>query len=99
MSIEVRRREHDYEVTVDGAVAGHAFIEEHGRTVVFTHTEIDPAYGGKGVGGALARAALDDVRARGMHLIPRCPFIRAWIDKHPEYADLVQGSHGSDGQA
>lgn len=96
LSTEVQRRAGAYEITVDGVIAGHAFIEEHGRTVVFTHTEIDPAYGGKGVGGTLARAALDDVRARGMHIIPRCEFIRGWIDKHPEYEDLVRSAHSGD---
>ncbi len=97
MVIEVRRRPSDYEITVDGAVAGHAYVEEHGRTVVFTHTEVDEAYEGKGVGGRLARAALDDVRARGLRVIPRCPFVRGWIEKHPEYQDLVQGTDRGDG--
>jgi predicted GNAT family acetyltransferase len=97
METEVRRRPDDYEITVDGTVAGHAFFEEHGHTVVFTHTEVDEAYEGKGVGGRLAQAALDDVRARGLHVIPRCPFIRGWIEKHPDYADLVQGAHRGDG--
>jgi predicted GNAT family acetyltransferase len=91
--VTVTRRVADYEITLDGAVAGHAFIELHGHTVVFTHTEIDPAYEGHGLGGQLARAALDDVRARGEHVIARCPFIKAWIEKHPDYQDLLT-SHG-----
>ena len=89
MSTEVTRRESDYEITVDGEHAGlAAFLEKDGATV-FTHTEIDDAFGGRGLGGQLARAALDDVRARGGKVVPRCPFIKSWIDKHPDYHDLV----------
>ena len=92
MDVQVERREADYEITADGAVAGHAFVERRGRTVIFTHTEIDDAYGGKGLGGQLARAALDDVRAHGEQVIARCEFIRGWIDKHPDYQDLLAHS-------
>jgi predicted GNAT family acetyltransferase len=79
-----------YEIRVDGALAG--FAEYHARPgeIVFTHTEIDEAFAGQGVGGALARGALDEVRARGgLSVVPRCSFIKGWIDKHPDYADLV----------
>lgn len=89
MSIEVHRREADYEVTVDGAHAGLAAFRERPGVVVFTHTEIDDAYEGQGVGSELARAALDDVRARGLKVVPLCPFIKAWIDRHPDYEELV----------
>ena len=53
--------------------------------------EVDDAFEGQGVGSALARTALDDVRASGRSAVPKCPFIRGWIDKHPDYADLVAG--------
>lgn len=89
----VTRRDGDYELTVDGEVAGHAFVEVHGRTVVFTHTEVDPAFEGRGLGGRLARAALDDVRARGEQVIARCEFVAGWIAKHPEYQDLLARAH------
>ena len=56
---------------------------------MFTHTEVFDAYEGKGVGSALARGALDDVRARGGRLVALCPFIAAYLERHPEYADLV----------
>ena len=87
--VQVERRAADYELTSDGVVVGHAFFEEHGHTVVFTHTEVDPSYEGQGLGGRLARAALDDVRARGEHVIARCPFVKAWVDRHPDYQDLL----------
>ncbi|RFU39659.1 N-acetyltransferase [Actinomadura logoneensis] len=85
------RERNRYEITVDGALAGFAeyHLRKDGRTVVFTHTEIFPEFGGQGVGGALARGALDDVRAGGRTVVPLCPFIKGWIDKHPDYQDLV----------
>ncbi|MFD8971309.1 MULTISPECIES: GNAT family N-acetyltransferase [unclassified Streptomyces] len=63
--------------------------DESEREIAFIHTEIDPRFGGRGLGGLLARGALDDARARGLRVLPYCPFIRGWIRKHPEYADLV----------
>lgn len=80
-----------YEITVDGELAGFAEyqLRRDGRAVVFIHTEIFPRFEGQGVGGALARAALDDVRATGRKAVPLCPFIKGWIEKHPDYQDLV----------
>lgn len=89
MAVEVRRADDGYEIVLDGVRVGCAFTEVRGHTVVFTHTEIDPAYEGQGLGGKLARGALDDVRSRGEHVIARCPFIKAWIEKHPDYQDLL----------
>ena len=77
------------EARLDAAVAGFAAYLDRPGQRVFTHTEVDPAYEGQGIGGRLARAALDQARADGLRVVPRCPFIRAWIDKHPDYADLV----------
>jgi uncharacterized protein len=80
-----------YEITVDGAVAGFAAYRiRNGRTIVFTHTEIEDSYEGQGLGGVLARGALDDVRARGAYdVVALCPFISAWIARHPDYQDLL----------
>ena len=93
MSTAVTRLTDSYQITLDGEPVGNAFFVEHGHTIVFTHTEIDPAHEGKGLGGTLARAALDDVRARGEHVIARCPFIAAWIERHPDYQDLLTAHH------
>ena len=80
---------HRYEAFVDGERAGFAaYRDEPGRRV-FTHTEIDDRFEGKGVGGALAAAALDDTRAHGRSVVPECPFIAAYIERHPAYQDLV----------
>ena len=59
----------------------------NGSQVVFTHTEVEIE--GSGLGSALVRAALDDVRAAGGTVVPQCSFVRGWIDRHPEYRDLV----------
>jgi predicted GNAT family acetyltransferase len=78
-----------FEISVDGALAGFALYKLAPGRITFVHTEIDDAYSGHGLGGKLARAALDDVRARGLAVRPNCPFIAGWIAKHPDYADLV----------
>lgn len=57
--------------------------------VVMSHTAVDGSFEGQGVGSALARAALDDLREQGVRVLPTCPFIKAWIDHHPEYRDLL----------
>ena len=73
----------------DPAPIGPGAYQRRPGEVVFTHTEIDPAFEGHGLGSTLARAALDDARSRGESVVPRCQFIRAFIDRHPDYADLV----------
>ena len=84
---------HRYEAHLDGELAGFAEYQLTDTLVVFTHTEVDDRFEGRGVGSALARFALDDVRARGeRQVLPLCPFIKGWIGKHPDYADLVYGA-------
>jgi predicted GNAT family acetyltransferase len=89
MATEVHRHPDGYEITVDGRHAGVAAIEERPGVVVFTHTEIDDAFEGQGIGSQLAKAALEDVRARGLKVLPRCPFIKGWIERHPDFQELV----------
>lgn len=78
-----------YEVRLDGALAGFSQYRQNGQRTVFTHTEVDPAFEGKGLGSALVKGALDDVRAAGRSAVPLCPFVKAYIERHPEYQDLV----------
>jgi uncharacterized protein len=82
-----------FEITVDGELAGFAAYTLRPGQVVFTHTEIDDDHQGRGLAGRLARAALDQVRARGLQVIPQCPYIAAYIRKHPEYVELVDAEH------
>jgi len=78
-----------FEATVDGEVAGYAeFTAGEGR-IEFTHTFVDDAFEGHGVGSTLVSEALDQVRAAGLDVIATCPFVRAYIDRHDEYADLL----------
>ena len=57
--------------------------------VLLTHAEVEPAYNGRGIGSALAKGALDDIRRQGLQAVPLCPFISDYIERHPEYQDLV----------
>lgn len=82
-----------YEARLDGELAGFADYQLASGLIVFTHTEVDPAFEGQGVGSRLAQGALDDVRAGGdRKVLPLCPFIKGWIARHPAYQDLVQGA-------
>jgi len=82
--------QHRYEITVDGNVSGFIDYHDRGERRALNHTEIDPAYEGQGLAGAITRAALDDIRARGKVVLPYCPYVRSFIDKHrDEYVDLV----------
>jgi uncharacterized protein len=75
---------------VDDGVAGFAEYHDHAGRRTFTHTEIDDAYEGQGLGSTLVRFALDDARERGLEVIPVCPFVRGYIARHPQdYVDLV----------
>lgn len=78
-----------YEVWVDGRRAGHTEYLDSGRRLVFTHTEIDDAFVGRGLGSLLVAGALDDVRARGGRVLAVCEFVAAFIERHPDYADLT----------
>jgi predicted GNAT family acetyltransferase len=82
-----------YELRVDGELAGFVTYNLSPGRIVFIHTETLDEFSGHGVAGHLVRAALDDARARGLHVVPRCPFVKKYVDEHPEYQDLVT-SHG-----
>jgi uncharacterized protein len=82
---------HRFEIHVDGQRAGLAGYRLTPGGITFTHTEIDDAHAGQGLGGILVRAALDAVRERGLTVDPQCPFVRGWIAKHPDYAVNVVG--------
>ncbi|MGJ3507287.1 GNAT family N-acetyltransferase [Enemella sp. A6] len=68
-------------------VVGFADYTVDGDTITIPHTEVHRE--GEGIGGRIVRAAVDAARADGKRVNPECPFVRAWIEKHPEYADLV----------
>jgi predicted GNAT family acetyltransferase len=80
---------HRFELVVDGHLAA-AFYKVDGNVITFMHTEVPPELGGRGVGSTLVQGALDQVRASGMKVIADCPFVKAWIGKHPEHKDLLK---------
>jgi predicted GNAT family acetyltransferase len=80
---------HRYELAVDGHIAATYYKIDAG-VITFIHTEVPPELGGKGIGSKLIQGALDQVRAEGLKVIAQCPFVKAYIDKHPDYADLLQ---------
>lgn len=84
---------HRYELRKGGEVAAFAEYNLLEGALMFTHTEVLPQFEGQGLGSRLAKAALDDVRQRGLRAIPQCPFIAGYIRKHPEYLDLVAEEH------
>lgn len=80
-----------YEARVDGKLAGFAEYIAMTGLVIFSHTEVLSEFEGQGVGSALARYALDDVRTEGTRQVqPLCPFIKGWIERHPDYQSLVR---------
>jgi uncharacterized protein len=78
-----------FEIHVDGKHAGFATYRINPGVITFTHTEIDEAYEGQGLGGTLVRTALDTARARRLGVLPECPFVRRWISRHRDYVELV----------
>jgi predicted GNAT family acetyltransferase len=77
-----------FELIIDGHVALAAYRLKPG-VITFTHTEVPKELGGRGIGSQLAKGALDQARARGLKVVPLCPFIKAYIEKNPAYQDLV----------
>lgn len=85
-----------YDVHDDGVLAGFAQYRKSGSLIAFIHTEVDPAFEGKGLGTALIKGALDDSRAQGLHVLPFCPFVRGYISRHADYLDLVPENRRKD---
>jgi predicted GNAT family acetyltransferase len=77
-----------FELEVSGHLAV-AYYKLSPGIITFTHTEVPPALGGQGVGSRLVKGALDQVRARGLKVEAKCPFVSATIGKHKEYGDLI----------
>jgi uncharacterized protein len=78
-----------YELLLDEQVVGEILYRLAPDALVLLHTEVLPSHENKGFGARLVAGALDDIRARGLHVVAVCPFVRAYIRRHPEYADLV----------
>ncbi|HET9828300.1 MAG TPA: GNAT family N-acetyltransferase [Nocardioidaceae bacterium] len=90
LTVRDNSEEHRFEaVDESGVVAGFAAYRRSDEAVTFIHTVVDDAFEGHGVGSTLVEAALDMVRDEGLRVVPRCPFVASYIERHPAYADLV----------
>ena len=82
-----------YELRLGGRLIGLAAYRRRNGRIAFTHTEVDESCAGRGFGSLLATAALEDARRQGLEVIPLCPFIAHYIDRHPEYEPLVASGY------
>ncbi|MBX3593519.1 GNAT family N-acetyltransferase [Sphingomonas sp.] len=87
-TVRDNRDRHRFEIEVEGHTA-HADYTIDDGVITFTHTLVPPALEGRGIASRLIRHALGDARARGLKVVPQCPFVAAYIEKHPEWADLL----------
>lgn len=78
-----------FEISVDGKLAGFTTYRLARDRIAFIHTEVDDEFAGQGLAKVLAAHALDEVRGRGLGVLPFCPFVRGFIAKNPDYLDLV----------
>jgi len=81
-----------YEIYVGDELAGFVTYELDGDVISFLHTQVEPEFEGSGFASQLVRATLDDARNRKLSVLPFCPYVSAWIKRHPDYADLVPAS-------
>jgi len=86
-SVRDNPERHRFELDIDGEVAFSNYTRD-GDNITFMHTEVPPALNGRGIGSKLVRGALDLVRAQNLKVKAKCPFVKAYLDKHTEYADL-----------
>jgi uncharacterized protein len=80
-----------YELWLGATRAGLIEYRSEPGVVVLVHTEVDPAFEGQGLGERLVAGALENLRGRGLKLVPICPFVRAYLRRHPHQTDLVAG--------
>jgi hypothetical protein len=85
-----RRR---FEATVDGELAGFLVYRLRPGLLALIHTEVEERFEGHGLGGRLARFALDQARAEGLAVLPFCPFVAEWLRRHREYVELVPAEY------
>lgn len=92
MSTDVKLDGDRYVISVDGTPAGLAQFAETGDQRIFFHTEVNDAFAGQGLAGVLVTHALDDTRASGKRAVAVCPYVKKFVAKHEEYADLVDAA-------
>ena len=95
MATEVRNNpeQHRYELRIDDELAGFITYRERPGLIAFVHTEVDNRMEGQGLASQLVSGALEDARERGLQVLPFCPFANSYIQRHPEYAELVPAAN------
>ncbi|GJF12902.1 N-acetyltransferase [Mycolicibacterium cyprinidarum] len=86
---EVTAEADRFSISVDGQKAGFTEFIDHGRQRIFPHTEVDEAFGGRGLATILVAEALEATRAAGLRIVPVCSLVAGFIDKHDEFAEAV----------
>jgi uncharacterized protein len=89
MDIRHNEKQSQYETTVDGHTGYAAYDLEDPDRIVFTHTIVPPEFEGRGLASAIVKYALEDVRAKNLKVVPQCAYVAAFIQRHPEYQDLL----------
>ncbi|MEW2626150.1 GNAT family N-acetyltransferase [Streptomyces sp. NPDC048106] len=87
--VERAEDKHRYEIHVDGVLAGFTEYLDRDEQRVFYHTEIDDAFAGQGLASRLVKEALTDVRAAGKRVVPVCPYVAGFLERHDEFADIA----------
>jgi uncharacterized protein len=95
IALEVRDNpeEHRFEIRSDGELGGHADYRERPGLIAFVHTEVDDRFEGQGLGSRLVHDALEEARSRQLAVLPFCPFVNSYVQRHSEYAELVPPEH------
>ncbi|MEU9399205.1 GNAT family N-acetyltransferase [Streptomyces sp. NPDC048242] len=88
-TVERNDARHRYEILVDGERAGLTAYLDREDQRVFYHTEVDDAYAGQGLASRLVQEALTDVRAAGKRIVPVCPYVAKFLERHAEFADIT----------
>ena len=82
-----------FEITSDGDLGGFAEYRRRPGLIAFVHTEVQERFEGQGLGSRLVHDALEEARARDLSVLPFCPFVNSYVQRHPEYAELVPAEH------
>ena len=80
---------HQYEFRIGDLIPRIEYIKTKNGEIYLTHTEVPSALEGKGVGSSLVRLALEDIERQQLRLVPLCPFVAGYVQKHPEWKRLV----------
>jgi uncharacterized protein len=96
IEIADKAEERRYEIRVDGDLAGFLQYRSHPELIELVHTEIDEEFEGRGLGSQLISFALNDARERGLAVLPFCPFVNDYIQRHRQYIDLVPAGRRGD---